>query len=220
MDDTVDLLEELPAGVVKRVLKNARPETRRLINQFLKYPEQSVGSIMTAEFIDLKGTMTAAEAIRRIRRLGGDCESIYTCYVTDGRRVLDGVVTLRELLLAPDNAPPCPDADGAQRDHRPHHRRPGTGRPGPDAVRLSLPAGGGPGGPAGRGGHGGRRDGCDGGGGHRGLSAHGCYGPSEKSYLKTGVFALAKNRILWLLVLMISGMITGGILGRYEAAFR
>ena len=60
MDDTVDLLEELPAGVVKRVLKNARPETRRLINQFLKYPEQSVGSIMTAEFIDLKGTMTAA----------------------------------------------------------------------------------------------------------------------------------------------------------------
>ena len=63
MDDTVDLLEELPAGVVKRVLKNARPETRRLINQFLKYPEQSVGSIMTAEFIDLKGTMTAAEAI-------------------------------------------------------------------------------------------------------------------------------------------------------------
>ena len=70
MDDTVDLLEELPAGVVKRVLKNARPETRRLINQFLKYPEQSVGSIMTAEFIDLKGTMTAAEAIRRIRRLG------------------------------------------------------------------------------------------------------------------------------------------------------
>ena len=104
-DDTVDLLEELPAGVVKRVLKNARPETRRLINQFLKYPEQSVGSIMTAEFIDLKGTMTAAEAIRRIRRLGGDCESIYTCYVTDGRRVLDGVVTLRELLLAPDNAP-------------------------------------------------------------------------------------------------------------------
>mgnify|MGYP000385194166 CR=1 FL=1 len=71
VDDATDLVEEMPAGVVKRVLKNARPETRRLINQFLKYPEQSVGSIMTAEFIDLKGTMTAAEAIRRIRRLGG-----------------------------------------------------------------------------------------------------------------------------------------------------
>lgn len=130
MDDTVDLLEELPAGVVKRVLKNARPETRRLINQFLKYPEQSVGSIMTAEFIDLKGTMTAAEAIRRIRRLGGDCESIYTCYVTDGRRVLDGVVTLRELLLAPDNAPVRTLMEPNVITVR-THRRPGTGPSGP-----------------------------------------------------------------------------------------
>lgn len=121
MDDTVDLLEELPAGVVKRVLKNARPETRRLINQFLKYPEQSVGSIMTAEFIDLKGTMTAAEAIRRIRRLGGDCESIYTCYVTDGRPGA-GRCSHPAGAAAGPRQRPRPDADGAQRDHRPHHR--------------------------------------------------------------------------------------------------
>ena len=218
MDDTVDLLEELPAGVVKRVLKNARPETRRLINQFLKYPEQSVGSIMTAEFIDLKGTMTAAEAIRRIRRLGGDCESIYTCYVTDGRRVLDGVVTLRELLLAPDNAP-------VRTLMEPNVITVRTTDDQELAVRalmrydfLSLPVVD-------------QEDRLVGvvtvddvmdvmeEEATEDFQRMAAMAPSEKSYLKTGVFALAKNRILWLLVLMISGMITGGILGRYEAAF-
>ena len=76
VDDAVDMLEELPANVVKRVLKNAQPETRNLINQFLNYPENSVGSIMTAEFIDLKKTMTVSDAINRIRRIGEDRESI------------------------------------------------------------------------------------------------------------------------------------------------
>ena len=103
MDDAVDMLEELPANVVKRVLKNAKPETRQLINQFLNYPENSVGSIMTAEFIDLRKTMTVSDAIKRIRRTGEDCESIYTCYVMDNSRCLEGVVTVRELLLASDD---------------------------------------------------------------------------------------------------------------------
>ena len=105
LDDAVDMLEELPANVVKRVLKQARPETRRLINQFLQYPENSVGSIMTAEFVDLKKDTTAGEAIQRIRKVGEDCEAIYTCYVTDSQRVLKGVITLRELLLADENQP-------------------------------------------------------------------------------------------------------------------
>ena len=78
VDDAVDLLEELPAGVVKRVLQAARPDTRQLINQFLHYPENSVGSIMTAEFTDLKRDMTVAQAIAHIRRTGADSESIYT----------------------------------------------------------------------------------------------------------------------------------------------
>ena len=105
LDDAVDMLEELPANVVKRVLKQARPETRRLINQFLQYPENSVGSIMTAEFVDLKKDTTAGEAIQRSRKVGEDCEAIYTCYVTDSQRVLKGVITLRELLLADENQP-------------------------------------------------------------------------------------------------------------------
>ena len=102
VDDAVDMLEELPAGVVKRVLQAARPDTRQLINQFLNYPENSVGSIMTAEFTDLKKSMTVAQAIDHIRKTGADSESIYTCYVTDAARRLEGVVTIRELLLAGD----------------------------------------------------------------------------------------------------------------------
>ena len=102
VDDAVDMLEELPANVVKRVLKNASPDTRKLINQFLNYPDSSVGSIMTAEFTDLKQTMTVAQAIDHIRRTGENSESVYTCYVTDAGRRLEGVLTIKELLLARD----------------------------------------------------------------------------------------------------------------------
>ena len=103
VDDAVDMLEELPANVVKRVLKNADPQMRRLINQFLRYPENSAGSIMTAEFIDLKKNMTVSDAIKRIRRTGEDSETIYTCYVTDRSRKLEGIVTVKDLLLSEDD---------------------------------------------------------------------------------------------------------------------
>ena len=103
VDDVVDMLEELPANVVTRVLKNASPSTRKVINQFLNYPENSVGSIMTAEVTDLKKSMTVAQAIARIRARCEDSESIYTCYVTGSRRILEGVITLRELLVARDD---------------------------------------------------------------------------------------------------------------------
>ena len=167
VDDAVDLLEELPAGVVKRVLQAARPDTRQLINQFLHYPENSVGSIMTAEFTDLKRDMTVAQAIAHIRRPGADSESIYTCYVTDAARRLEGVGTIRELLLAGDQALV---ADLMERDViRRDRRGPGGGGGPADEVRFPLPAGGGQGGPAGGHRHGGRRHGRAGGGGHRGL---------------------------------------------------
>ena len=104
-DDVVDMLEEMPANIVKRVLKNARPGTRALINQFLKYPGGCAGSMMTAEFTDLRAGMTVSEAIRRIRRTGEGRETIYTCYVIDEGRRLEGVVTLKDLLLAPDSTP-------------------------------------------------------------------------------------------------------------------
>ena len=218
VDDAVDMLEELPAGVVKRVLQAARPDTRRLINQFLNYPENSVGSIMTAEFSELKGDMTVTQAIAHIRKTGADSESIYTCYVTGSARRLEGVVTIRELLLAGDGAlvSQLMETDVISAE---------TGEDREAAVArlmkydfLSLPV-------------------VDSENRLVGIvtvddgmdvleeeatedfEKMAAMAPSEKPYLKTGVFTLARHRIVWLLVLMVSGMITGGILGRYEAAF-
>ena len=218
VDDAVDMLEELPANVVRRVLKQARPETRRLINQFLQYPEGAVGSIMTAEFIDLNKAATADEAIRRVRRMGADCESIYTCYVTDGQRRLEGVVTLRQLLLAGDGQrigelmePAVITVQTTDDQELAVNRMmrydflalPVVDREGrlvgvvtvDDVMDVMEEEA------------------------TEDFEKMAAMAPSEKPYLKTGVFALAKNRILWLLVLMVSGMVTGGILGRYEEAF-
>ena len=218
VDDAVDMLEELPANVVKRVLKAARPDTRKLINQFLNYPDNSVGSIMTAEFTDLKQSMTVAQAIAHIRRTGENSESVYTCYVTDAGRRLEGVLTIKELLLAQDEQL---IADLMETDVITAE----TTEDQEEAVArmmkydfISLPV-------------------VDKEGRLVGIvtvddvmdvmeeeatedfEKMAAMAPSEKPYLKTSVLSLAKHRIVWLLVLMISGMITGGILGQYEAAF-
>ena len=217
VDDAVDMLEELPAGVVKRVLKNATRETRDIINSYLQYPDNSAGSIMTAEFIDLRGDMTVEEAINHIRRTGEDSESIYTCFVTGAVRVLEGVVTVKALLLA---------AEGARVDELMERDviSAGTLEDQEDVARamsrydlLSLPV-------------------VDNEGRLVGVitvddamdvmereatedfETMGGMHHSEKSYLKTSVREMSRNRIVWLLVLMISGMITGGILTRFEAA--
>ena len=100
VDDAVDLVEEMPANVVSRILAQTDPETRRMINTILKYPEDSAGSIMTTEYVSLRPHMTAEEAIRQIRRSGIEKETINTCYVTDKNRTLIGVVTIRQLILA------------------------------------------------------------------------------------------------------------------------
>lgn len=218
VDDAVDMLEDMPANVVKRILKNATPEMRGLINQFLKYPEHSAGSIMTAEFTDLRPTMTVEQAIEHIRRTGEDRETVYTCYVVGPRRRLLGVVTVRSLLLARDSQLVSDVMEDGVISVA-------TGTDQEEAVRLlqrygflSLPV-------------------VDAEGRLVGIvtvddavdvmeqeatedfEKMAAIVPSERPYLRTGVFTLAKNRIVWLLVLMISGMITGGILGRYEAAF-
>ena len=99
IDDAADIVEEMPASVVKRILKNTDSEMREAINSILKYPEDSAGSIMTPEFVDLKRDMTVEDAFKRIRRTGVDKETIYTCYVTDESRRLLGVTTVKELLL-------------------------------------------------------------------------------------------------------------------------
>lgn len=218
VDDAVDFLEDMPAGAVKRILKNATPETRGLINQFLRYPPDSAGSIMTAEFTDLRPDMTVGEAIGHIRRTGEDRETVYTCYVVGPRRRLLGVVTVRSLLLAQDDAL-------VQELMEPDVIAVPTTADQEEAVRLlnrynflSLPV-------------------VDGEGRLVGIvtvddavdvmeqeatedfEKMAALTPSERPYLKTGVLELAKHRILWLLVLMVSGMLTGGILGHYEAAF-
>lgn len=218
VDDMVDMLEELPANVVKRVLKSAKPETRTLINQFLKYPENSAGSIMTAEFTDLRAGWTVAQAIDHIRRTGEDRETIYTCYVIDPSRKLEGVATVKDLLLADDAAlvEDVMDSDIISVDTQVDREE--VARLFNKYDFLSLPVVD----------HENRLVGIitvddamdvmeqeateD-------FEVMSAMHPSEKPYLKTGVFTLAKNRIVWLLVLMISDMLTGGILGHYEAAF-
>ena len=104
VDDAVDILEELPAIMVKRILKLSRPETRNLINKFLSYPEDSAGSVMTAEYIDLHKEMTVAQAIANIRKKGVDKETVYVAYVTNESRVLEGIVSLKDLIFAEPNA--------------------------------------------------------------------------------------------------------------------
>ena len=103
-DDATDLLEEMPANVVKKLLANASAETRRDINHLLRYPEDSAGSIMTVEYVDLKENMTVQDAIARIRQVGVDSETINICYVLDSKRTLVGTVALRYLLISPPDA--------------------------------------------------------------------------------------------------------------------
>ncbi|WP_148508689.1 MULTISPECIES: magnesium transporter [Hungatella] len=218
VDDAVDMLEELPASVVKRVLKNARPDTRKLINQFLNYPDNSAGSIMTAEYVGLKQSMTVEQAFAYIRKNGVDKETIYTCYVMDEKRRLEGVVTVKDLLMNPYE-------EGIGNIMDTHVIKAFTTEDQEEVADsfqkydlLSLPVVD----------HEERLVGIvtvddvvdvmeqeateD-------FEKMAAMLPSEKPYLKTGVFQLAKNRIAWLLILMVSSMITGGILAKYEAAF-
>ncbi len=105
VDDAVDLVEEMPANVVRRILKQADPETRRLINNILQYPDDCAGSLMTTEFVDLLPTMTVADAVKRIKRTGTDKETINICYVIDDGRHLLGTVSIRTLILSEDDEP-------------------------------------------------------------------------------------------------------------------
>ena len=218
VDDAADFLEEMPANVVKRVLKNASPDVRELINQFLKYRPHSAGSIMTAEFVDLRKTMLVSEAFQRIRRTALDKETVYTCYVIDANRRLEGVITVRELFLADEDAV---IGDIMERNVIAAHTSDDQEEVAALLSRynfISLPV-------------------VDDEQRLVGIVTFddvmevihqeatedfqkmAAMTPSEKPYLKTSIFSLAKNRIVWLLVLMISAMITGSILGKYEAAF-
>ena len=218
VDDAVDMLEELPATVVRRVLKNTTPDTRKLINQFLNYPENSAGSIMTAEYVGLKKNMTVEQSFAYIRHHGVDSVTIYTCYVMDEKRHLEGVVTVKELLM---NA-----YETRLETIMDTHVIKVTTTEDQEAVAdmmnkyglLCIPV-------------------VDSEDRLVGIitvddvmevmeeeatedfEKMAAMLPSEKPYLKTSVFQLAKNRIPWLLILMLSSTITGAILVKYETAF-
>ena len=218
VDDAVDMLEELPATIVKRVLQNAAPDTRQLINQFLNYPENSAGSIMTAEYVGLKKTMTVEQAFAYIRKHGVDKETIYTCYVMDAKRNLEGVVTVKDLLMNPYDevlgeimdthvikAVTTEDQEEVADDFQKYdllsmpvvdHENRLVGIVTVDDIVDVM-----------------EQEATE------DFEKMAAMHPSERPYLKTGVFELAKNRIMWLLVLMVSSMLTGGILAKYENAF-
>lgn len=216
-DDATDLLEEMPANIVKKLLANANPETRRDINHLLRYPEDSAGSIMTVEYVDLKESMTVEDAIARIRNVGVDSETINICYVLDAKRTLVGTVALRYLLISP------PDAVIGEIMHenviyintlmdqeevaRQFQKYDFTAMPVvdnenrlvgiitvDDIVDIMQEEA------------------------TEDMEKMAAIVPSDKPYMKTSVYETWKKRMPWLLLLMISATFTGSILTTFEDA--
>ena len=216
-DDAADMVEELPANVVKRVLRQATPEMRRAINQLLRYPENSAGSIMTTEYVSLRPDMTVEDAILRIRRQGFDKETIYTCYVTQNRKLV-GIVTVKDLLLCQDDETPVTDIMSTNfvsvdtlSDQEEvaktlskygllalpvvdkDNRMVGivTFDDAMDVIEDETT---------------------------EDMELMGGILPTEKTYLRSSVWQLFKSRIPWLLLLMVSSTFTGMIITGFEGA--
>lgn len=217
VDDTVDIIEEMPATVVKRILKHTDPDTRRKVNEILKYPEDSAGSIMTTEFVDLKRSMTVEDAFKRIRRIGGELETINILYVTDPTRHLLGVLSVRDLLLAEED-------DLIEEIMDPNVVSVNTMDDKEDVAQalskydfLAMPV-------------------VDKEERLVGIvtvddamdvieeettedfEKMAAMLPSDKPYLKAGIFATWRARLPWLMILMLSATFTGMILNHYESA--
>lgn len=217
VDDAVDLIEELPANLVARVMKVATPETRDEINKFLAYPENSAGSVMTSEFISLHKSMTVSEAIEHIRMTGVDKETVYSAYVTDEKRVLEGSVSFKELLFSNDNktidlicnkeliyAYTTDDreyvADTIAKygllalpivDNEMRLVGIVTVDDAIDVIQEEAT---------------------------EDIEIMAAMTPSDKSYMKTGVFETCRKRFPWLLVLMLSAIFSSAIITHYESA--
>lgn len=219
LDDAVDLLEEMPANIVMKVLKNTDEEMRELINQFLNYPKDSAGSLMTIEYVDLRKEMTVGQAIKHIKETGIDKETIDTCYVMDSNRVLEGVISIRKLILNNDSTElkDIMDTDviyvntlDDQEDVAGLFKKYGfLVMPVVDNERRLV-----------------------------GIvtiddildvidqentedfQRMAAMEPSDKDYLSTNALVLAKHRLPWLLILMISATFTGGIIKKYDNALQ
>lgn len=218
MDDMVDLLEEMPSNVVKRILKNVKREDREVINELLKYPEDSAGSIMTTEFVDLKENMTVEEALNKIRKIGLEKETIYYCYVLTSKRTLVGIVDLKRLVIKDKKeklkdfmetnvikVKTLDDKEDVAKilskynllalpvvDNEEKLVGIVTVDDAIDVIQDEAT---------------------------EDLEKMAAIAPSEDSYFSTPTYKHAKNRIVWLLVLMLSSTITGGIITEYENAF-
>lgn len=215
LDDTVDLLEEMPANIVKKILKNTSEGRRKLINQFLKYPENSAGSLMTIEFVDLKKEMTVKEALEHIRETGIDKETLDICYVIDHGRILEGVILLRKLILSADGAIIGDIMDTNVITICTHDDQEEIASLFKKYDLLAVPV-------------------VDNEGRLVGIitiddiidiieeentedfQKMAAMAPLEEEYLDTNVFVLAKHRIIWLLILMLSATFTGNIIMKYE----
>ncbi|MBR1438327.1 MAG: magnesium transporter [Synergistaceae bacterium] len=219
LDDAADLVEELPADVVKRILENASPETRRGINQLLQYQEDSAGSIMTTEYISLRPDMNVEESFRHIREVGTDKETLYTCYVTDPKGVLIGVVTVRTMLLSQyadkiqdimtdANLITVNTNDDREKVTELFQKYDFMAIPVVDSLNHLV-----------------------------GIVTvddamevmeeestedfhkMAAMLPMDEPYLSMGVGELAKKRVIWLMVLMISATLSGSILNHYQSVF-
>lgn len=218
MDDTVDLIEEMPSNVVKKILRAVNKQDRKVINELLQYPEDSAGSIMTTEFVDLKETMTVEQALQRIRDIGIDSETIYNCYVLNSNRILLGTVNIKEILISKPttiiknlmatNIISINTTDDKEEvtklfDKYDYFALPVVDNENrlvgivtvDDAINVI-------------------QDEVS-----EDFEKMAAISPNEEGYFKTSVFKHAKNRILWLLILMLSATITGGIITKYEEAF-
>ncbi len=214
-DDAVDIIDEMPASVAKRILKQADPEARKIVNQLLAYPDDSAGSLMTTEYIGLKKDMTVAQAFAKIRAVGEDAEDIYTCYVTAQNRELLGFVTVKDLLLSQSEAvigeimeqsiifaTTLEDKESVTEKFLKYdltvlpvvdkeNRLVGivTVDDALDVLQEEAT---------------------------EDIEKMSAILPTEKSYFKTGVFSIFKSRIPWLMFLMLSATFTGAIISGFE----
>ena len=216
-DDATDILEEMPASVVKKILANASPETRKDINHLLRYPDDSAGSIMTVEYVDLRESMTVADAVERIRRIGLDSETVNVCYVLDNTRVLKGTVALRYLLIMPqdtvigemmnDNVISINTMTDQEEAAQMFQKYDFTVLPVvdnedrmvgiitiDDVVDIIEEEA------------------------TEDIEKMAAIIPTDKPYMKVGVLETYRKRMPWLLFLMISATFTGAIITKYESA--
>ena len=218
MDDTVDLIEEMPSNVVKKILKAVNKSDRKTINELLQYPEDSAGSIMTTEFVDLKEMMTVEQALQRIRDIGIDSETIYNCYVLNRNRVLVGAVNIKGILISKPgtkikdlmatNIISVNTTDDQEEvtkifDKYDYFALPVVDNENrlvgiitmDDAINVIQEEV------------------------SEDFEKMAAISPNEEGYFQTSVFKHSKNRILWLLILMLSSAVSGAIITHYQEAF-